>query len=71
MIVSWNNECTQINIFINGKKLKQRDQFKYLLKYFNIKLWTQQQRKMSLKIAQAKKKKKEKDFSENEINTNK
>ena len=25
-----NNECPQINIFIKGNNLKQRDQFKYL-----------------------------------------
>ena len=30
MVVSGNNECPQINIFISGNKLKQRDQFKYL-----------------------------------------
>ena len=30
MIFSRSSECSQINIFINGKKLKQRDQFKYL-----------------------------------------
>ena len=30
MAISQNNECPQINIFINGNKLKQRDQFKYL-----------------------------------------
>ena len=30
MVVSGNNECPQINIFINGSELKQRDQFKYL-----------------------------------------
>ena len=30
MIFSGNIECSQINIFINGNKLKQRDQFRYL-----------------------------------------
>ena len=25
-----NKECSQLNIFMNGKKLKQRNQFKYL-----------------------------------------
>ena len=30
MIVSQNKECSQIKIFMNGNKLKQRDQFKYL-----------------------------------------
>ena len=30
MAVRGNNECPQINIFINRNKLKQRDQFKYL-----------------------------------------
>ena len=29
MVVSQSNECPQINIFINGNKFKQRDQFKY------------------------------------------
>ena len=29
-VISQNNECPQINILINGNKLKQRDQFKYL-----------------------------------------
>ena len=28
-IISYNSECPQINIFINGNKLKQRDQFKH------------------------------------------
>ena len=30
MVVIQNSECPQINIFINGNNLKQRDQFKYL-----------------------------------------
>ena len=30
MVISRNNECPQIKIFIDGKKLKQRDQLKYL-----------------------------------------
>ena len=29
MAVSRNNECPRIKIFINGNKLKQRDQFNY------------------------------------------
>ena len=29
MVVGRNNERPQINIFINGNKLKHRDQFKY------------------------------------------
>ena len=28
-VVSGNNECSQINVFISRNKLKQRDQFKY------------------------------------------
>ena len=31
MVVSRSNERPHINIFINGNKLKQRDQFKYLV----------------------------------------
>ena len=30
MVVRQNNEYSQINMFINGYKLKQRDQFNYL-----------------------------------------
>ena len=30
MVISRNNECPHINIFFNGNKLKDRDQFKYL-----------------------------------------
>ena len=30
MVANRNNECPQINIFINGNKVKQRDQLKYL-----------------------------------------
>ena len=30
MVVSGNNECPQVNIFINERKLKHRDQLKYL-----------------------------------------
>ena len=30
MIVSQNKECSHLNIFMNGNKLKQRNQFKYL-----------------------------------------
>ena len=30
MVNSRNNECPQINIFIDGNQPKQRDQFKYL-----------------------------------------
>ena len=30
MVVSRNKERLQINMFINGNELKQRDQFKYL-----------------------------------------
>ena len=30
-VVSRNNECPQINIFVNRNEPKQRDQFKYLL----------------------------------------
>ena len=29
MLVSRSNECPQVNIFISGNKLKQRDQIKY------------------------------------------
>ena len=30
MVVSRNNECPQMSIFINGNKRKQKDQLKYL-----------------------------------------
>ena len=30
MVLSQNKECSQINIFIIGNYLKQRDKFKYL-----------------------------------------
>ena len=30
MILSPKSECPQVNIFINGNKLKQKEQFKYL-----------------------------------------
>ena len=39
MVVSPNNECPHITIFINGNKLKGSIQ---ILGYFNIKQWMQQ-----------------------------
>ena len=35
-VVSWKNVCPQINMFINGNKLKQRDSFKYLSTLISI-----------------------------------
>ena len=63
MVVSENNECPQINIFIKGNKVKQRDQFKYLGTLTASD--GHNNTEIASRIAQAKK------FSENEINTNK
>ena len=60
MVVSGSNERPQTNIFINVNKLKQRNKFK-----FNIKWWTQ------LHWNCIKNSSSKKEFPENKINTNK
>ena len=52
MVISRNDECPQINIFINCNKLKQRDQFKYFATLIAID--TRKYTEIALRIAQEK-----------------
>ena len=64
MAIEGNNEYPHINIFINGNRLKQRDQFKCLGSLISSD--RRNDTEIKSRIAQAKK-----EFSENEINTHK